>query len=117
MLNITKYSRTAKQDKYITTNEQGKQVYFTLDIHHSDGFYWATWSRETRQGMWHEFAPYDKDSGRTTFREYPKRFSKSHLEKCDKMLEQNLDKYYKLWQAEQYQELANELHSDFMAIC
>lgn len=114
MIKITEYTRKAQQEREFETTEKGKRL-FVVSITHDRGQYCAHWelaTDETRDGYTSRTTyPFTDYNGRTVLKDG--RFSRKQLEQADLILAANLEKYYTLWQAGQYQDLCNEIHVDF----
>lgn len=114
MIKITQYTRASEHAHNIKTFDNGNIERFFLSISHNNGTYYASWKRETIE---HKdgyntttYKPFDEDSGRVAIKSG--RFSRAFLEKCDKFIADNLQKYYELWQQGEYMQLANELYNN-----
>lgn len=115
MIKITQYTRRAEARKLYAQDDQRNNLYFSIAITHSNGFYSCIWQQQTeelRTGYSSIITrPFDLCNGRTTLQ--GRRFSRGYLEKADKILAENLEKYFSIWKQEDYQRLCNEIHSDF----
>lgn len=117
MLTINKYTRKSENKHFIRDVDNGKQ-YFAVILYGDAGRYWVCWQRQTveiKNGFQSTlFTPFDDENGRGNIKEA--RFSKSFLEKCDKVIESNMEKYYNLWTTKTKQDLFNALYDDINAI-
>ena len=115
MIRITQWTRQAAQEKEIKTLDNGDKQLFVISINHSGGQYRAHWEMATdeyKNGYKSRLTiPYADYNGQTVLKNG--RFSRAQLEKADKQLADNLEKYFNLWAAGEYQQLCNEIHADF----
>lgn len=115
MINITQWTRKAQQERTIKTLDNGDTQLFCVSITHDRGQYRAHWEMATdqrRDGYKSRLTtPFADYNGQTVLKEG--RFSRAQLERADKQLAENLEKYFSIWQACDYQGLCNEIHADF----
>lgn len=116
-ISITKYNRKSENKYFIRDVDNGKQ-YFAVILYGDAGRYWVCWQRQTveirNDFISTMFTPFDDENGRGDIK-YA-RFSKSFLEKCDKVIENNMEKYYNLWANQTNHDLFMALYNDLNAI-
>lgn len=117
MIYNTQWTRKAEQRKEISRQENNVG-FFVVSVSHSNGQYRAHWKKEIdeykngyKSTLSYPFADYN---GQTRIKDG--RFNIKYLEKIDKLLADNIDKYYQIWTQEKYQDLCNEIHSDIQNI-
>ena len=115
MIRISSYTRQADVNKKIKTLENGNEQYFIVRVNHNfaNGYkaHWEMVTVEYRDGYKSTLSiPTADYNGQTFLKEG--RFSRKWLEKAEKILENNVEKYFDLWTQEKYQELCNEIHND-----
>ena len=115
MIINNKWTRRAEQRmEYATDSEQNKH-FLSVRISHNNGRFIAVWTQEIdeyKNGYKSTLSrPFDDCNGRITIKDA--RFNLKWLEKADKLLADNLQKYFNIWNNGQYQELANTLYNDF----
>ena len=117
MIRITEWTRESRAEKEIETQENGDKKIFELYVSHRNGQYRAHWGQvidQFKDGYKSRLSiPFADYNGQTTIKDA--RFSRKWLENADKVIQNNLQVYFELWQAEKYQELCNRLHSDLNA--
>ena len=118
MIKNTQWTREAWQEKEIKRLENGDVQKFIITVSHYQGRWKARWEMitdEYRDGYKSRLStPMAEYNGQTTIKEG--RFSLNKLERAEKLLGENVDRYYDLWTQEKYQELCNQLHEDLTII-
>lgn len=112
---ISSYTRQADASKKIKTLENGDEQFFVIRINHNfaDTYkaHWEMATHEHRNGYTSVLTiPTADYNGQTTLK--TGRFNRKWLEKADLLLNNNIEKYFNLWNQEKYQELCNEIHTD-----
>lgn len=114
IINNTYIRRAEQRREYATDSEQNKH-FLTIAISHRNGQFIAVWTHEIDEAKTNYTStltiPTADCNGKITIKDA--RFSIKYLEKADKLLADNLHKYFDIWNDGQYQELANTLYNDF----